>query len=140
MDGAADPADQLALPVDRPEHDDVHLVLGADVRIVGQEHVVDADARIVLVLVHDIFRQGLHRDRVHEHVRREHQRVADCIHQRRVHIVHLAGDQRARDAFEGVPGFLVDAPQPVADDLEGDRVDAGRHRSISRPDGQTSVW
>ena len=122
VDRRADPADELALEVDRAEDDDVHLMLRARVRVVAEEHVVGTDARVFRARGDDVLRERLHRDRVHEHVRRDHQGVAARRHDRGVHVVDLARDERTRDPFEGVRGLLVDAPEAMSKDLERDRI------------------
>ena len=143
-DGAADvvvvhrdprPGDQLPLPEDRHHEDPVVGVQRPPPRVVREEHVALAD----------LLRRPLREDAPHELVDRRavledvHPAVQAATvggHERRVEVVALEHDERARQARRHPALVVVDRPQPVADHLEGDRVEARQgllSGSASRP-------
>ncbi len=117
------PAEQLALPEHRAEQHHVHLVRGADPRVVGEEHVAVADAGIVAA----VLERPLHLrvgDPGHVlHVRPEIDELRVLREDRRVEIERVHRHRRARQALDGGAVLLVHVPQRVAHDLEGHGVD-----------------
>ena len=117
------PAEQLALPEDRAQQHHVHLVRGADPRVVGEEHVAVADAGVVAA----VLERPLHLrvgDAGHVlHVRPEIDELGVLGEDRGIEVERVHRHRRARQALDRRAVLLVHVPQRVAHDLEGDRVD-----------------
>ena len=120
---AEDPGEDPPLVEHRREHADVHGVRAADPRVVVEEHVALADAGILAPVLHRPFDREVAERREPLNRRARHQQVGRLGEQRRVEVVHVHDHRRPRDTPDRVGVVEVDAPEPVAENLIGDRVD-----------------
>ena len=117
-----DPAEQLVADEHRRGHDRVRLVRGADVRVVGHEHVAGLDAGVLGPVLQDpLDGQRLGVGEVLQ-VGAEEYQVAGLGEDRGLEVPGDHRDRRDGQPLDGLPVLEVGVHQRVADDLEGHRV------------------
>src|SRR5581483_7065486 len=140
------PGDDLPFPEDRRREDPVVRVDRAGGRVVREEHVALLDL-VAHPLAQDALDEDLEIGGVREDVDAGEELLARRRQQARVHVERLVDDRRAGQAGGEHSLLVVDRPQPVAEDLERNRIDRRRHagcdtsatRTASRSAAATSV-
>ena len=120
------PGDDLAVVVDRRDHDDVGRVDRADPRVVGHEDVALVDVAAAAERLHHAFDRQVQARRVVRDVDPGEHAVALRVEDAGVEVERLVDQRRPGDLRRGHRLLVVDRPQPVLDHLVGDRVELAR--------------
>ena len=118
--GVDDPAEQLALDEDRAEEVDVGLVGGPDPGVVAHPHVALGD--VFAVFFHHVGDHVIHPAGEVLDAEAEEEELTVLGADRRLVVAAFEHDRRDREVLDRLEVLLVQVPEVVADDLEGDRV------------------
>ena len=130
MQGVRHPAEDTTLPKHRTRDLNVGLVTGTNPGIVGQEHVAGTDTDLVAEILQGPLDGQIHGAGEILDVRAEEHELAILGQDHGIEIVSHAGERRARHFLDGYAVLVIDVPQRVAQDLEGDRVQTRRGLAV----------
>ena len=117
--------EQLAVVEDGLVDDHVVLVqAAADPRVVAQEHVALGDARVRRAVPQRPVDGEVDRPDEHRVVQADLHLLAELVGDGEVEVVGVGDDRRAGHALERLAHLVGDRPEPVADHLVGERVEA----------------
>ncbi len=124
MGDRAGPGEQLAVVEDRLVDDHVVLVqAAADPGVVAQEHVALGDAGVGGPVAQRPVDREVDGADEHRVVEADLYLLAELVGDGEVEVVGVGDDRRAGHALERLAHLVGDRPQPVPDDLVGQRVE-----------------